>query len=249
MRWACDHARLAPGMRVLDIACGSGEPAFGAAARVRPGGHVVAIDIAPEMLAAAESRARRSGVGNIEFLEMDGEDLRFPDASFDAVTCACGLMFFPDVDRALAGIRRVLKPGGRLTVVVWDDPSKSSFLTAAGRAVAEFFPPAAPPNPNAPGAFRFAAPGALESTLSGAGFRDVVVESVPMPIEMASPEDYWEMFVEMSAGIAGKIASLSEADRARLKRMVLDAAARHLENGVVRLTATPLCAAATRDPA
>jgi SAM-dependent methyltransferase len=243
MAWCCDAARIVPGMRVLDVACGTGQPAFEAAGRVGATGTVVAIDLSVEMLRHAQRRAYAGGLGQLAFVEMDAEQITFPDRAFDAVTCACGLMFFPDGLRALREMRRVLSPGGRLAVAVWDDPSKSPFFTIAGRAVAEFFPPAAP-DPNAPGGFRFAAPDALESLLREAGFSDVDVESRRMPLDFENTGDYWQTFIDLAAGAAEKVATLPETDRTRLRGLVEEAASRFMDEGRLRLHATPLCASA-----
>ncbi len=96
--FCCDATQLQPGSFVLDVACGTGQPAVAAARRVRPGGRVIATDISPEMLDVARRRAAQAGLANLEFREMDGEHLDFPDETFDAVTCAYALMFYPDVD-------------------------------------------------------------------------------------------------------------------------------------------------------
>lgn len=241
MEWCCVATRLSPGMHVLDVACGAGQPAFLAAEKVGPTGRVVGIDLSPRMLEHATRRARAAGLTQLEFTEMDAERLRFDDASFDAVMCTCGVMFFPEAEQALAEMRRVLKPGGRVAIAVWDEPSKSSFLTAGGGAVARYFPPA-PPDPKAPGGFRFSAPGALDALVSAAGFNDVHVESVPMPIDLASADEYWEIFTDMAAGIKDKIDTLSESDHAQLRRVVDETLRPHQAGGGLRLSATPLCA-------
>ena len=242
MTWCCDAAALQPGDRLLDVACGSGLPALIAGERVTPSGRVVAIDLAPDMLAVARRRAAHAGLDHVEFIEMDAERLGFGDESFDAVTCACGLLFFPDLAAPLRELRGDRRPGARLAVGVWDDPSKSPFLTIGGRAVAEYFPPASPPDPEAPGAFRFAQPGALEEALGAAGFSPLHVESLSMPIECASVDEYWRVFTEMAAGIKDKIATLPDSDRARLEAAVKRAAAPYAADGRLRLVATPLCA-------
>jgi len=245
MDWCCDAAGLKAGDRLLDVACGSGQPALTAARRLQPGGSVVATDLAPEMLAVARRRADQAGLRNIEFREMDAEHLQLDDASFDAVTCAYCLMFCPDVERAVSEARRVLKRGGRFACVVWDDPAKSPFLTVAGGSVAKFFP-AQTPGPNTPGAFRFAQPGTLAALLEASGFTEVSVQSVPMMLECASIDEYWRMFTDVAAGIKGKVAMLGEEDRARLREIVEAAAAPYVEDGRLRLVATSLCARGIR---
>ena len=245
MAWCADAIAATPGMRVLDVAAGSGQPALAIAPRVQPGGTILGIDFSPEMVAVAERRARRAGASNVSFSTMDAERLELPDASFDAVTCACGLIFFPDAHRALAEMHRVLKPGGRVAIVVWDEPSKSPFVTVGGGAISRFHAPT-PPNPNSPGAFRFAKPDVLEHALRDAGFSDVTIASVPMPIEFESTQEYWEMFTECAAGIKTKISMLSDEDQLKLRGVMDELAAPHIVNGRLRLESMPLCAAARR---
>ena len=243
MAWCGDAIAAAPGMRVLDVAAGSGQPSLTIAPRIEPGGTILGIDFSPEMVAVAERRARQTGATNVSFRTMDAEQLELPDASFDAVTCACGLIFFPDADRALTEMRRVLKPGGRVAIGVWDEPSKSPFVTVGGGALSQFHAPT-PPNPKSPGAFRFSRRDVLEGALGDAGFTDVSIVSVTMPIDFESTEEYWEMFTDCAAGIKTKISTLSKEDQVKLRRLVDERAAPHMVNGRLWLTATPLCAAA-----
>lgn len=244
--WCCNATALRPGMRVLDLACGTGQPALAAAARVAPGGSVLAVDIAPEMVAVAARRAREAGHAQMTCREMDAERLDLPDASVDAVTCACGFMFLPDPAGALAEIRRVLKPGGRVAIGVWDDPSRSPFLTMFGQALAKVAP-APLPDPTAPGPFRFAAPGVLAAVLTDAGFTRVHVESLPMAIVCDSVEDYWAKVVDHAAGLEQRLSSLPAADLARVRELVTEGLAPFAgADGRLLLAATPLCGAATR---
>jgi SAM-dependent methyltransferase len=117
-RWApivLDEAQVAPGNRVLDVACGTGVLALAAADRVGPGGEVAALDASPEMLAVARRKRR-----NIEWHEGAAESLPFEDGHFDAVVSQFGMMFFNDRPAALSEMMRVLRPGGRLAVAVCD---------------------------------------------------------------------------------------------------------------------------------
>jgi len=124
------HAALGSGESVLDVACGAGAAAVLAAAAVTPptgsvqsAGRVVGIDLSGRMIDAARRRAEDSGIANVTFARMDAERLELPDASFDVVLCALGLMYMPDPARALREMRRVLRPRGRLVAVVWGDRS------------------------------------------------------------------------------------------------------------------------------
>jgi SAM-dependent methyltransferase len=110
-----DAAGVAPGDDVLDIACGTGVLARGAADRVGSDGRVAGIDPGPGMLAAARDLAP-----GIEWKEAVAEDLPFGDASFDAVVSQFGMMFFADRAKAVQEMLRVLRPGGRMAVAVWD---------------------------------------------------------------------------------------------------------------------------------
>ena len=109
------------GERVLDVACGTGLVAFPAAEAVGPEGEVLGVDISGEMVMAARRREQDRQVSNIGFERMDAEALDLPDASFDVAICALGLMYPPEPERALAEMRRVLRPGGRMAVAVWGE--------------------------------------------------------------------------------------------------------------------------------
>lgn len=116
-------AALLPGERVLDVACGTGLVSFSAARAVGPMGSVVGVDISGQMVEAAACRARELEVTNASFARMDAEALALPDASFDVVLCALGLMYVPEPEQALREMRRVLRSGGRLVLAVWGERS------------------------------------------------------------------------------------------------------------------------------
>ncbi|MEQ1805621.1 MAG: methyltransferase domain-containing protein [Burkholderiaceae bacterium] len=117
-------AALMPGERVLDVACGTGLVSLAAAASVGPHGHVHGVDLSGHMVGAAQQRAADRGIAHTSFTRMDGEALDFPDASFDVVMCALGLMYMPDPAQAVREMRRVLRPGGRLGLSVWGERSR-----------------------------------------------------------------------------------------------------------------------------
>ena len=241
--WLGHAAPWRPGTRVLDVACGSGFPALAAAAAVRPGGSVIAIDISPEMLAVAAARAPRDALDNIQFVEMDADRLMFSDGEFDAVTNAYGLMFSADLPRALAEARRVLKSTGRFLAVTWDEPLRNPFFSVITSVAAPFLSiqlPAA----GAPGPFRLASATELESLLREAGFADVRVDRVPMTLELASADEYLQVFSDLAW--KARVAALSDGDLARLREAIREAVQPHLVGGRVRLLASSLCAAGSR---
>ncbi len=114
-----EAAGVGPGLHVLDLASGVGEPALSMAETVGPDGSVTATDLVAEMLAGAERRAGEKGLSNMRFQVTAMEELPFPDATFDAVTCRIGLMYTPSPERAAAQARRVLRPGCRAAFLVW----------------------------------------------------------------------------------------------------------------------------------
>ena len=241
--WLANVARWQPGARVLDVACGAGFPALAAAAAVRPGGTVVATDISPGMLAVAASRARRDALDNVEFVEMAAEDLRFTDGEFDAVTNAYGLMFSVDLPRALAEARRVLRATGRFAAVTFDEPERNPYFSVITRVAAPFLSIQAPAA-GAPGPFRLSSAAGLESLLREAGFADVRVDRVPMTLELASADEYLQVFADVAW--KARVAALPESDLARLRDAIREAVQPHLVDGRVRLAASSLCAAGSR---
>lgn len=112
-------ASLAPGERVLDLACGTGLVTLDAARRVGPHGGVLGTDLSGQMIEIARQRAVEQQLSNVTFQRMDAETLDLPDATFDVALCALGLMYLPDPQHAIQEWRRVLKPGGRVVIAIW----------------------------------------------------------------------------------------------------------------------------------
>jgi SAM-dependent methyltransferase len=195
------------------------------------------------MVEATRRRARNAGFDNLDTLEMDAADLRFREHSFDAVTGACGLMFCPEPEKVVSEMRRVLVSRGRVAIAVWDEPSRNPFFTIAGGAISSVLPtPVAGPTASAP--FRFGVPGELEAVLCAGGLVEVTVERVAMTFELESTDDYWRIFTGFAAGVAARIAVLSEEDRRRAREALRSEAKAFMADGRLRLAATALCASA-----
>jgi SAM-dependent methyltransferase len=242
--WICDASAAKAGEHVLDLGCGTGLPSLALAARVQPNGAVTAIDVSPEMLAAARKNAADVGLGNLVFREMSADSLDFDDASFDVVTSAFMLMFRPEPARTIAGARRVLKKGGRLAVVVWDAAETNPFFTTALGPVARFVSPP-PTDPKGPGSFCLAG-GELEKVMRAAGFEEIRVQTLPFEIAFESIERHWEIFSEMAPPVKAARETLGSADLARLKLAIAESLRPYTDGGRVMLRATCVCALATK---
>ena len=112
-------AALQPGERVLDIACGTGLVTFRAVEALGPKGEVLGSDISDAMVEACRATATSRGVTNARFERMEAEKMSLPDASFDVVLCALGMMYVTDFAGSIREMFRVTKPGGRAVSAVW----------------------------------------------------------------------------------------------------------------------------------
>lgn len=180
-----DLAAVSAGARVLDVAAGAGGQTIAAARRVGPQGRVLATDIAPAILEFAAVHARAAGVTNVAVRVMDGEDLQVERGHFDAVISRLGLIYFPDQQRALTGIRRALRPGGRLAAIVYSTPERSPFFSIPVSLIRERAQ-LPPPAPGQPGPFSLGSPGVAEAAFREAGFVDVVAVRLDAPVRMSS---------------------------------------------------------------
>lgn len=209
-----DLARIGAGSRVLDVAAGAGEQSLAAARRVGPTGHVLATDIAPALLDHALADARAAGLSNVATRELDGEALaELPAASFDAAISRVGLIYFPDQQRALTGIRRALKPGGRFAAVVYSTPDKNQFFSIPVNIIRRRAK-LPPPLPGQPGPFSLGGDGVLAAAYAQAGLREVEVRKVDSPVRLPSAAECVRFERESFGALHQMMSSLSDAERA-----------------------------------
>jgi ubiquinone/menaquinone biosynthesis C-methylase UbiE len=201
-----DLARLGPGMRVLDVASGMGEPSLRAAQRVGPSGFVLGTDLVDGMLEVAREQARVLALSNIEFRAADAEMLEVPERSFDAATVRWGLMYMPRPERALERIWRALRPSGLLVCATWGGPEQVEYASLPRRTMARFRP-LPPVEPDAPSVFRYADPEHFRAVLTHSGFAVDHVESMHIPVMEAA--DGAEV-VRWIRGFGGPVAKLAQ---------------------------------------
>ncbi len=209
-------AGLRSGMRLLDVASGSGALSIPAA---RLGAEVLATDIAPVMVERLEARAREEGLSNLEARVMDGHALELEKGTFDISGSQFGVMLFPDLKRGLSEMTRVTRPGGCVLMVAFGPPTELEFLgffMGAIQAVVPGFtglPMDPPPLP-----FQVADPEVLRQRLAEAGLTDIRVERVNYGMEFRSGQHMWDSVTNSNPIGAMLVAGLTEEQRAAVRQ-------------------------------
>jgi ubiquinone/menaquinone biosynthesis C-methylase UbiE len=201
---------LGPGGRVLDVGCGAGGALLPAARRVGESGEAVGVDLSEGMVARAREAAAAEGLGWVRTEVMDGASLAFEDGSFDAVLCAFALAAIPDAERALAEMRRVLRPTGSIGVALWANLVDDVWQWE-GELMGELAGQAPPELLETVGrqSGRFPDAASLGAALENAGFRDVRVVQQALDRTYPSPEAWWDWF--LSGGARAFVTSLPQA--------------------------------------
>jgi SAM-dependent methyltransferase len=218
-------AEIKQGSRVLDISTGIGEPSITAAQRVGKNGHVLAIDISPQMLSVAKERAISRGLQDlIEFKEGDAETTDLPSSTFDAALCRFGLMFLPNVKAGLSNIHESLVNEGRFAAAVWASPEKVPFISLPFNILLKEtnIPP---PPPNAPGPFSLADEKLLKDYFSSSGFKDVTIERHNMIFNFSSPEEFTNFVCETASPVQVMLSNQSEERKKEILKTITEAAA------------------------
>jgi SAM-dependent methyltransferase len=195
--WLIDAVMPQPGQRVLELAAGLGETGMLAAELVAPMGGAIISDQAETMLAGARACAISLGLSNVEFQVLNAEWIDLPVASVDAVLCRWGYMLMADPAAALAETRRVLRPGGRVALAVWDKIERNPWALLPARELAER-ELAATPDPAAPGPFALASSRRLTALLDSAGFAEVRIETLDLTRRHPSFDELWDSTLDLS---------------------------------------------------
>lgn len=214
---------------VLDIASGTGEPAFTIAA-IAKDGRVYATDLSEEMLSIARTYADERNISNIEFKAADVSDLPFTNNFFDKISCRMGFMFFPDMQLAANEMFRVCTNGGKAAISVWDVPEKNDWSTTITKALSKHIE-MPKPSTDAPGMFRCAEPGFIKKLFENAGFKNVKEETISGKIDFQTSQNYWLNRTEMSETTISLLNKVDEVTINKIKDDLLEDCDSKLVNG------------------
>lgn len=221
----------APGDTVLELAAGTGDTGFDAAERIGAGGQLISSDFAPTMLEAARERGAERGIENAEYRVIDAQRIELEDGSVDGVLCRFGYMLMEDAAAALSETRRVLRPGGKVTLAVWGSPERNPFFTIPAISLIQrgHMPP--PDPPPAPGLFSMADPERTKGLLRDAGFEQVRVEEVPLTFPVPDAEEHLAFIADSAGPLAMALQGLNEGQRAEVLSDIEDSLGRFADDG------------------
>lgn len=239
------------GGRVVDVGCGFGDTAIELAKRVGPAGYVLGIDCCDGFLDYGRRDAAAAGIGNVELVEADVQTYPF-EGDFDLCFSRFGTQFFENPVAALRNMRRSLRPGGEMVMIVWRTIDDNPWLGVPKAVVREFLPP---PGEDArtcgPGPFSMADPETVTRQLEIAGFRDIGFERVDAPVLVGSSPDDAVAF-QMALGPAGEVVreagELAERQRPEIEAALKTELARY-ETGEGVVMASSSWKVSARNPA
>ncbi|MGH9953123.1 MAG: class I SAM-dependent methyltransferase, partial [Nitrososphaeraceae archaeon] len=223
-------AEIKEGSKVLDIATGIGEPSITAAHQVGKSGHILAIDISPQMLSIANKRAISLGIQDVmEFREGDIETIDLPMSTFDAVLSRFGLMFLPDLGAGLSNIYKSLKEGGRFAAAVLGSSDKVPFISLPLNIVLKETNSPLPPA-NTPGPFSLSDENFLKGSFIKSGFEGVTIERLDMIFDFESAEAFTNFVCETAAPIQAALSNQSKERRTEILKAIAESAGKYADN-------------------
>lgn len=208
-----DMCDIKTGSRVLDVAAGAGEQTLAVAKRVGNSGHVLATDFSPDILQFASASAKLTGFHNVKTQVIDGENLaELIVEPFDAVISRVGLIYFPDQQKALAGMKHQLKPAGKVAAMVYATADTNPFFSIPVSIIRRRAKLPAP-LPGQPGPFSLGGEGKLADVFAQAGFKNIEVKSINAPLRVSSAAECLQFEQESFGALHQMLAGLSDMEQ------------------------------------
>ncbi len=217
-RDAMDLVGVGPGLRVIDVAAGSGALATAAAIR---GATVLATDFSRGMADLLRAKAKTLGLHNMSVEVMDGQALDVPDASFDRAFSVLGLMFFPDRKKGFTELARVLAPGGKAAVVAWSRLERNNVLGAFQNALWHALPDLALPL-RPPPWLPLAEPEAFKKEMREGGFKHVRTHTVSHVLVFDDPRTAFEWVTGATPALNVMVNKLTTTDADNLRQAFVE---------------------------
>ena len=244
-RWIVDQVDAKPGETILELAAGAGDTGIQIAQTLGDDGRLISSDISPQMMRAAEQRAKKRGVTNAEFRVIDAQRIDLEDASVDAVIHRYGPMLLPDPGASFKEVRRVLRPGGRYVTAVWAGPDRNPWILMSGMSLMQNGIQLPGGDPTGPGGmFSLADADDFRQRVADAGFQDVRVEEVVNPFELADFDELWKIPTEIAGPIAVIMKGLEPEQFERVKNTFKEMAEPFRDGDAYRPPAQSLCVVA-----
>ena len=238
-RRTVERLRLRRGARVLDVCCGTGASALPAAEAVGPGGQVIAVDLAGDLLKLGQEKAQTAGLHWVEFRRGDMTNLGFPDRSFDAVVCVFGIFFVPDMETQVGELWRMVRPGGQLAITTWGtrfwSPAYEIWLEAVRRIRPDLYTAFNPWD-------RITTPEAVRKLLQDGGAQSVDVAAEDGYQALRAPEDFWT--IALGSGLRWTIDQMGGEVAREVRQEVLD---RLAAKGIDRIETNVIYAVAEKE--
>jgi ubiquinone/menaquinone biosynthesis C-methylase UbiE len=213
--WMIEQLSLQPGQRLLELAAGPGDTGFLAAELIAPGGTLISSDATEGMLEVARKRAGELGLSSVklEFKQLQIEWIDLPTASVNAILCRWAYMLTVDPEAGMREARRVLVPGGRIALAVWDSDEANPWATIPTDALVQggYIEPV---DRNVSGGiFSLADPERLQEMLEEAGFVDVLVEPIEVVRDYDQFDEFWDESLELSPSLSVALERLTDEQR------------------------------------